>query len=312
VKRLCVIGSLNTDLVAVVERFPGDGESLLGKHFSTFPGGKGANQAVAAARLGADVAMVGMVGDDSFGNAYREVLAGEHVYTELLGTARKEPTGTAIIQIDARGENRIIYVPGANSAVDVAYIDALFERLSDYDIFLLQLEIPMATVTHACRRLHGMGKIVMLDPAPAVPLDAALLESIDILTPNEHELSLVAGVAGARPEKIVETARQIIASGAHRIVVKCGAAGSQLVDEENAVHVAPFRVDAVDTTAAGDSFNGALAFALAQGRSLVDAMEIANAAGALATTALGAQSAMPDGAAVDRLMRAAGRGAPDV
>lgn len=301
-KTLCVVGSINMDLVAAVERFPRPGETLTGLHFATFPGGKGANQAVAAARLGARVRMAGRVGQDAFGSQYLERFDREGVDRSGVSVSTSSPTGVAVIEVNARGENHIVVVPGANGEVDAARLDSLRPALDSADIFLFQLEIPLAAVGFALPRLRQAGKTVILDPAPARPLDPDLLRHVDYLTPNETELALLSGQPTDRPDRIRAAALRLLEAGARSVIAKAGRDGAYLVTRDAFLHVPGFPVQAVDTTAAGDTFNGALAAALALDRPIEEAIRRANAAAALSTTVRGAQDGMPGADAVEALL----------
>jgi len=302
VQSICVIGSLNTDLVAAVEALPRPGQTLTGRDFRTFPGGKGANQAVALGRLGAPVTMVGKVGDDAYGRAYLEVLAKEGVKADGVAVEPGTASGIAVIEVEASGENSIVIIPGANGTVDPAFLDRQQAIILRNDIFLLQLEIPMAATLHALALLRKAGKTVILDPAPATTLSDEMLALPDFLTPNETELDTLAGTRTSGPEDLPRVAGLLLDRGANTVVVKAGKHGAVLVRRDGAVRVPGFAVNAVDTTAAGDSFNAGLAFSLARGTDLAGAVRFANAVGALSTTALGAQAAMPRLAAVEALL----------
>ncbi len=302
-KRLCVIGSINMDLVARVERFPKPGETLVGESFGTYPGGKGANQAVAAARLGADVLMVGRVGDDLYGSRYLELFRKESVRTEGVAVERDTSTGVAVIEVDRSSENHIVIVPGANASLTRERIESLWPLLGTCDLFLLQLEIPLPSVEAACTLLRAKGKTIILDPAPAAPLSSAILEAVDFLTPNEHELVALTGVPGGGGEAIGAGIRALRARGVRGVVVKAGKAGAYLGDSSGTAHLPGYEVSVVDTTAAGDSFNAGFAFALAEGQGVQQAIGFANAVGALSTTGMGAQAAMPTRKAVQDFMR---------
>lgn len=293
-KKLCVIGSLNVDLTITIPRFHAPGETITGSGFATYTGGKGGNQAVALGRLGADVAMCGMVGDDANGRMYLNTLARERVDTSLIGQSENQPTGVALIEVEsASGNNRIALNPGANHELDVAFAQRYLDRLLKYDIFLMQLEIPLETVTYLAARLHAAGKTVVLDPAPAVPLSDGLIAAADYITPNETELSILTGMPTGSREQIERAAAQLILRGSRRVVAKMGAAGALLFGEDKPLFVPGFQVNAVDTTAAGDSFNAGFAMALALGLDPLECMQTANATGALSTTRMGAQAAMP-------------------
>lgn len=300
-KKICVIGSLNVDLTIRMDRFHLPGETITGESFDTYAGGKGGNQAVAAAKLGATVLMVGKLGDDAYGAFYRDNLEQSGVLTALVETVPHTPSGIALIEVDGKGENRIIIVPGANALVDEDQIDRLLPSLLAYDIFLLQLEIPMDTVCYAAHILHKAGKCVILDPAPAVPLPDCLLEDVDYITPNVIELSLLASTGTVR-ETEEGMANTLLQRGARAVIAKLGDKGCLYVDEKSVVQVGGFAVPVVDTTAAGDSFNAALAVALAEGKEVASALRFANAAGALSVAAAGAQSAMPCHADVETFL----------
>ena len=301
-KTLCVIGSINMDLVATVDRFPQPGETRTGLDFATFPGGKGANQAMAAARLGAKVQMVGKVGRDPFGARYLSLLDQAGVDRNTVAVLPGVPTGVAVIEVNAQGENHIVVVPGANGAVDADYLESIWTQLETRDLFLFQLEIPLPAIEAAIPRLHRLGKTVLLDPAPARPLDSRLLQNVDYLTPNETELALLSGMETDRPERIHAAALHVLEAGPKHIIAKAGRNGAYLVTRDTFLHVPGFPVDAIDTTAAGDTFNGAFAAALARNLSPEDAIRFANAAAALSTTVRGAQAGMPGPDQVQALM----------
>ena len=316
---IVVIGSVNMDLVCRTPRIPAGGETVLARDLLTVPGGKGANQAVAAARLGGDVYMVGRVGDDDFGRRLLAGLRESGVGTDHVTVTTGVASGCAVIAVDARGENSIIVSPGANARLTPADVDAAEPLIRTASAVVLQLEVPLATVRHAvamCRR-HGVPSV--LDPAPVPPkgLPRALYR-VDVLTPNEHEAAqLVGGTSrrsgtgrasdlpsrGRRGTPVV-LADRVLARGPGRVVLKLGARGALLRDQGSLpVVVEPFKVKVVDTTAAGDAFTGALAVAMAEGREPADAVRFANAAGALCCTRMGAQPALPTRGAVERVMR---------
>jgi ribokinase len=293
-----VVGSLNEDVLVAVERLPGRGETVVGRSASLAPGGKGANQAAAAGRLGPGVHMVGRVGEDSAGD--RQVAALADAGVDVAGVQRTAgvPTGSATIPVeDGTGENLIVVVPGANGAVTAA--DADRESVRGARVLLLQLEVPLDAVTAAARSCSGT---VVLTPAPPQPLPAELLERVDVLVPNEHELAQLAGVAPHErlPAEWAALARSVAGCA---VVVTLGARGALVVPTEGQPLLqAPPPVDAVDTTGAGDCFCGALAQALTHGADLPDAVRFAVTAAALSTTGPGARGALPDDAAVRRLL----------
>lgn len=291
-KKCAVIGSINMDMVLSVSRFPAAGETLTGGNFQTVPGGKGANQAVALGRLGATVRMAGRVGDDAFGRRYLDHFCQNGVDVRAVDAVAGTATGVADILVNAAGENCIVIAPGANGLCDLEWLDRALEATADCEIFLLQLEIPLDTVAEAVRRLRKMGKTILLDPAPAVPLPEDVLSAVDFLTPNETELKAV--TAGLPEDAGIEERVRHLVGGSGRVVVhKRGADGAYIGTRDGIEHVPGFSVRAVDTTAAGDTFNAGLAAGLAMGWPLRDAVRLANAAGALAVTAYGAQEGMP-------------------
>lgn len=291
-KKCAVIGSINMDLTIRVPHFPAPGETLTGSRFETVPGGKGANQAVALARLGIPVRMVGLVGGDAFGQRYLDYLRAEGADVSLVGVHPTAPTGVANILIDEGGENSIVVVPGANGECGAAWLDSVIDRTADCDVFLLQLELPLQTVEACVQRLHAMGKTVILDPAPAVPLSEQTLAAADYVTPNETELRIL---TAALPQDASADARiaalSSLCGGA--VIHKRGADGAYIGTQSGVTHVPGFTVDVVDTTAAGDTFNAGFAAGMVMGLPLEEAVRMGNAAGALAVTAFGAQGGMP-------------------
>lgn len=308
-RRVAVLGSLNVDLVTRVPRFAQPGETLSARSFAMYPGGKGANQAVACGRLGASVAMYGALGDDPLAGRLRASLAEAGVDTAAVATIADVATGTADIWVDDAGENIIAIAAGANGLVDGGYVDRHLASLNAAAYLLLQLEVPLATLRHLLERLPAEGgPRVVLDPAPAQALDELPLERLWLITPNEHELAALTGLPTGDDAEVEAAARALRRhTGVPRLVAKAGARGAFLLEGERFERVAGFPVDAVDTTAAGDAFNGALAASLvgAPGRDpdLRAATRRANAAAALAVTRPGAQPAMADGAELDRFLR---------
>lgn len=306
-----VVGSLNADLVVSVRRFPGPGETVTGGDFTVFPGGKGANQAYAAARLAAGsmpVRMVGRVGRDAYGGWLRQNLAGAGVEVAHVGVLSGVPTGIALVTTDAGGQNQIVVVPGANGAFAPASLSEAHHAVADAAVLLLQLEIPLPTVQTAARVAKESGVVVVLDPAPARGLADMLLRSVDYLTPNESELSVLTGSPPQptlRRGEAVTRARQLIARGARRVLVKMGRQGALMVTDATEHLYPAFPVEAVDTTAAGDAFNAGLAVGLARGLGEPEAIRYAAAAGALCATQRGAQPSMPAHEAVLSLLSGA-------
>ena len=299
---IVVVGSMNMDLVVRAPRHPAPGETILGSAFNTFPGGKGANQAIAAARAGGQVRMVGRVGDDAFGAALLAGQQADGVDTRWVLRTPGTASGVALITVNDAGQNNIVVVPGANGLLtprDIRDADAAFE---DAAVVLLQLEIPLETAAEAVSAAHRHGAKVILNPAPAQPLPQALLHQVDYLIPNEHELTMLTGLG---PGHIVAAPESdaMKALGPARLIVTLGGEGVMVVENERMDHLPPHKVEVVDTTAAGDAFVGAFAVALTEGRSTLEAAAFGNAAGALAVTGAGAQPSLPARAAIDSFLR---------
>lgn len=299
-----VFGSVNMDLVSRVPRLLHPGETLMGSEFSTTPGGKGANQAVALARLGVPTQMIGRVGGDAFGQELLAALRSAGVQTDAIQIDADTHSGVAIITVAATGENQIIGVLGANGRVGEADVQRLEECLLQADVLLLQLEVSLPAVRSAAKVAHAAGVRVILDPAP-VPAEsiADLYPLIDILVPNEVEAGQLTGLTVRDPETAAEAATRLRQQGANTVIVKLGAQGVFCDTGESAWFTPAFAVTAIDTVAAGDAFAGGLAAALVEGLPLPPAIVWGAAAGALAATQVGAQAAMPDRATFDQFLR---------
>jgi ribokinase len=308
---LFVIGSIITDLVVRVKKAPEEGETVIGSDFGRYPGGKGANQAVAAAKLGARVGLLGRVGDDLFGADQLTSIGQAGVDTSYIGKDADLPSGVASIVVDEQGRNRIAIVPGANNEITPALVDNVREQIAAADLLLLQLELPLETNLHAIALAGEVGTPVVLNPAPAPaePLDPQVLAKVDILTPNEVEAEQLVGMPVKTVDDAVQAARRLLGFGVRRVAVTLGNKGALVMEGEgpNAglpTHIPPYKVQAVDTVAAGDAFNGALAVRLALGDTLVEAAKYANAVAAVSVTRHGAQPAMPTQEEVERFIRA--------
>ncbi len=290
--RIVVIGSVNMDLVVAAPAIPAPGQTILGGDFATIPGGKGANQAVAAARLGAAVSCVGRVGDDAFAQVLRKGLRAAGVDDTFLRTTNATASGVALIVVAPGGENAICVAPGANACLTPADIDRAEETIASAQVCLLQLETPAETVAHAAALARQHGVEVILDPAPAPAVLPAALWDVDVLTPNETEAAqLLAGEA--LPAEPAGVGAALRGRGPRAVVLTLGAAGCYVSEAAGDVALPGHAVPAVDATAAGDAFSAALAVARAEGRSLREAARFANAAGALACTKRGAQPSAP-------------------
>lgn len=290
--RVVVVGSINMDLVAVAPRFVEPGETMLGEHFVSVPGGKGANQAVAAARLGAEVALIGALGDDGFGRELRAGLAAEGIALDHVHTVEGS-SGIAVIEV-AGGENRIVVVPGANYRLTPERVEAARDLLARADAVLVQLETPLETVEATVRLARRLGVPAILNPAPAQALPADWLRLCSYVTPNQHELASLLG-AGAD-----EDFRELMKRAPCPVVLTRGAEGAWYREDGEPAHQPGFKVEAVDTTGAGDTFNGALAVYLGEG--LPTAVRKACAAAALSVSRLGAQGGMPRAAELQALL----------
>jgi ribokinase len=304
--RIVVVGSLNMDLVVHVARLPRPGETVLGRDFVQAPGGKGANQAVAAALLGAEVTMIGRVGDDAFGRQLLESLGRHGVETSCVETTRGISSGLALIGVEESGQNAIAIVGGANALITPDDVQRREAIIAMAHALLVQLEVPLATVIAAVEIARRNGVLTILDPAPAPrqPLPSELL-AVDLISPNQSEAEALTGMAVANPADARRAAAALHERGASRIVIKLGEQGALAAEFPGvAIHVPAPRVSPIDTTAAGDAFTAALAFALVAGDSLADATRFACAAGSLATTRPGAQETMPRRAEVEQLLGA--------
>lgn len=288
--RIVVIGSINMDLVVRVERLPKPGETVRGREFQTIPGGKGANQAVAAARLGAETHMVGRVGHDEFGRHLRQSLADNGVHVEYVTSDLEYPNGVAVILVQESGENSIVVSGGANAAVSLEDLNAAASVIQAADAVLLQLEIPLETVAAAVQTARAARVRTILDAGPAADVPEELQRAPDVISPNMVEAE---GLLGHSVPSALDAARELVARGAPACVVKAGSQGCAWVSPQGEEHIPAVPVKAVDTTAAGDAFTAALAVALAEGKSLPEAARWANFAGALAVTRFGAQPSMP-------------------
>jgi ribokinase len=291
--KIVVVGSSNTDMVVVADHFPAPGETILGGEFLMNPGGKGANQAVAAARLGGEVAFIAKVGQDIFGQQAMRHLREQGIDVSGIFTDSERPSGVAQITVDSKGENCIVVAPGANMALNPEDIDQSWRLIERADILLTQLETPLPTVAHAAERAARAGVRVILNPAPAAPLPAPLYTYLHIITPNESEAEKLSGVKITNEDSARAAAAFFHQKGVAVVVITLGAAGAYLATGQISKTIPAPKVKALDTTAAGDTFNGALAAALARGEDLENSVIFANQAAAMAVTKMGAQASIP-------------------
>lgn len=291
-KNICVIGSLNMDLVVNVDKMPKPGQTIIGSNFKEVPGGKGANQAVAMARLNGNVSMIGKVGEDGFGQTLINALKNDKVDTTYIKTT-KGATGVALITVDNNAQNSIVVSPGANFEVKEEDIDSNIEAIENSDIVVLQLETPLNTIKYALKKSKELNKYTILNPAPAVKLDDEIIKNVDLLTPNETELEIISGVSIETEEDIQKAAQIMIEKGVKELIVTLGSKGSLYINKEKSIFKKAYKVEAVDTTAAGDSYTGALAVALSKDKNIEEAMDFASKVGALSVLKEGAQSSLP-------------------
>ena len=290
---IVVIGSTNTDMVIKTAKLPKPGETILGGDFFMNPGGKGANQAVAAARLKGNVTLVAKTGEDVFGRQAKTLFLAENLNTDYLFSDPGVPSGIALITVDDHAENCIVVAPGANARLSVEDIDQATAAILDAEIVLMQLEIPLDTVIYAAGIAFKAGKKVILNPAPAQKLPAELLKMLFMITPNETEAELLTGVQVIDLKSAENAARILLAQGIEVVVLTLGSKGALLVTRDSCELIPAYQVEAVDSTAAGDCFNGALVVALAEGAGLVKAIAFANKAASISVTRMGAQASAP-------------------
>ncbi|GCE27284.1 ribokinase [Dictyobacter alpinus] len=293
-KKICVIGSFNIDIITTTDRLPTVGETVFSNTFDVFVGGgKGGNQAVALGKLGADVRMIGKLGDRFYGPSYLEVLKAHHIHCDSVEIEKDMFPGTAVVAVDKHGDNLLFVYSGANEKVDIPMIERHWEAIAACDIFLFQLEIPLETNLYAMKKLKALKKTLILDPAPTTYYHKDMLEYVDYVTPNETELAQLTGIAIEHPDDFQTASLFLVGKGASTVIAKAGKHGAYLCTAASFEHIKGYTVNVVDTTAAGDSFNAGFAYALAQGESTLASIKFANAVAALSTTVVGAQNGMP-------------------
>lgn len=300
--KLVVLGSVNADHVLQVSSFPRPGETLHGQGYRVIPGGKGANQAVAAARLGADVAFIACVGYDSFGVNIRQAFVKDGINVDAVIVEKSKPTGIAMIQVTPSGENSICISAEANGCLTAARLQPHAQLIRDADMLLMQLEIPLETIISAARIAAKAHTKVVLNPAPAQPLTDDLLKLVDIITPNETEAQQLTGINVSNLASAQLAADKLHSKGIPLVMITLGSQGAWVSEKGKGEQIKGFRVKAVDTTAAGDTFNGALLTLLLEGASLADAVRFAHAAAAITVCGAGAQSSIPYREGVDNFL----------
>ena len=301
-RKIVVVGSSNTDMIIKTDHLPKPGETVIGGTFSTAAGGKGANQAVAAARAGGDVTFVARVGTDMFGDQAMEGLVQDNIHVDYVVRDADQPSGVALILVDEHGENSIAVASGANGKLTPADVHAAREAIAGADVVLMQLETPLDAIGEAIAMAHESGVKVILNPAPAQRLSDKILSQVSVLTPNESEAELLTGVmveGEAHPERAANVLAQ---KGINTVLVTLGSRGAFVFGDGLNERIPGIEVEAVDSTAAGDVFNGILAVALAEGKPLKEAVLFANAAAALSVTKLGAQPSAPSRQEIEALL----------
>lgn len=291
--KIVVFGSINMDLTAYVPTFPTPGETLLGHSYITVPGGKGNNQAVAAARLGADVQFVGRVGDDLFGEEVLKIVNNENIDTSPVAIDKENGTGLAVINVDDKAENSIVVISGANMALDEEDVARAEGCLEGAKVLLLQLEVPLKADLQIAEIAQRMNVQVILDPAPAVPLPEKAYQVVNFITPNETETEILVGIKPSNTTEAAQAAKILHERGVENVIIKMGSKGVYYDSKDGSGFIEPYKVNSIDSVAAGDAFNAGLAVAISEGKPLAEAVRWGAAAGAIATTKKGALPAMP-------------------
>ena len=292
-KKILIVGSSNTDMVIKTQTFPAPGETILGGKFLMNAGGKGANQAVAAARTGGQVTFVGKIGNDIFGKQAVQQLNDEGINVDFVSVDDENPSGVALITVDRKGENSIVVAPGSNGTLSASDFDKAMAVLDESEYILMQLEIPISTVEHIATIAAAKRKKVVLNPAPAAKLSDELLKSISIITPNETEAELLTGIKVTDEQSALKAATLLHEKGIETVIITMGAAGAFLLAEGKHEIIGAPKVEPVDTTAAGDTFNGALVVALSEGKTIHESIAFANKVAAISVTRIGAQASVP-------------------
>ena len=301
-KKICVIGSIGYDLVTYLYNFPKGGETVVGKKFIQNPGGKGENQAIAAARAGGHVTFVGAIGDDNYGELLKKNLSDNNVKSHLKLVPNMS-TQIATILIEENGENHIIIVPGANNFVDKKQVDENIQLIKDSDIIIFQLEIPMETVEYAVDKAYELKKTIILNPAPGATLSPNIIKKCTFLTPNENEAGLITNMPYDTIDNIKAAAKKLIDQGAQNVIITLGEKGAYLKNKKDDIIIPTCKVNAIDTTGAGDCFTGVFATYLAEGKSVMEAIKYANTASSISVTRPGAVPSLPKKSEIEEKMK---------
>ena len=291
-KKICIIGSIGYDLTTYMYQFPKPGETIVGKKFIQNPGGKGDNQAIASARVGGDVTFIGAVGDDNYGELLKKSLEDNKVKVHMKVVPNMS-SQIATILIDETGQNRIVIVPGANNFVDKKQIDDNMNIIKECDIILMQLEIPMETVEYVVDKFYPLNKIIILNPAPGAALSDNIIKKCTYLTPNENEIGLITKMPYETIDDIKSAAKCLLDKGAQNVLVTIGEKGAYLKNKEQDLIIPTIKVKAIDTTGAGDCFNGVFATYLAMGKDAIEAIKYANIASSISVTRSGTVPSLP-------------------
>ena len=307
--QVLVVGSLNMDFVVDVEKMPLPGETVLGKKFTLVPGGKGANQAYAIGKLGSNVSMLGLVGNDEYGKRLKDNLNSVNVNTSSIGTTNDSSTGCAFINVDKTGENSITVIQGANKLLSEGIIDKNINLIDESDIIVMQLEVPIKTILYISKIAKEKGKIVILDPAPARnDLPDELFKNVDIIKPNETELQTLTGVKVQNKEDVVNAAKHLIEKGVETVIVTLGGKGSILVTKEKCKEFHALDVKVIDTTAAGDSFTAALTKYLLENKTIEEAIQFGHLVSSIVVTKKGAQTSIPNNDEIENFIKSYNKG----
>lgn len=300
--KITVVGSFVMDVIGTMDEFPLEGQTIIGKKLFILPGGKGANQAVAAARLGGDITMIGMLGDDPYGNKFKELFLNENIDISNVLTSNDEPTAVGLIQINNKGENKIVVIPGANYEFSIENLEEIKEVLKESKIIITQLELKHKVTFRLIELCNELNVPLILNPAPAIHIENKYLKKITYITPNETELEILTGVEVNSLEDAKLAIQKLIDLGVKNVVATLGSKGAVIGNSEGFNYIEGYKVKVVDTIGAGDSFNGALAYGIVNGHSLVEAVKYANGVGALTVTNQGAIPSLPSKKQVDKFL----------